>query len=246
MARIAFSSEAEEINGKLAGSIFQDSYGGYQVRGIANPRNPQTIAQQLRRGDFRYLSAGWRLLTSTEQGTWIAKAGTVPEALRLYIGCNINLTLIGLSAISSYTADTLPGTFPVEITELTDSTFLFQAAGTPTTVPADQRLLLYATTDKLSSLIFNNPSNYQPITYYEAGTDLSVPVDIFTAWQNHYGIMRNTRRICIKAVLISKLNGDRGGDEINCAVSPFISTSDLIDSDGTYIIDSDGTFITAI
>ena len=222
MARIAFSSEAEEILGKVSGSVFQDSYGGFQVRGIGKPRNPQTQLQQLRRGDFRYLVAGWRNLTSTEQGTWITAAGTVPEALRLYTGSNINLNLISLSIISSYTSATLPVNFPIEITELTSLTFFIQAAGSPTAVPANQRLLIYATTDKLPTLIFNNPANYQPIIYFEAGTSLSSPTDIYSAWVSHYGVMRDIRRICVKAVLISKLNGDRGGEEIFCAVSPFV------------------------
>ena len=140
----------------------------------------------------------------------------------------------------------MPVNFPIEITELTSLSFFISAAGSPSSVPANQRLLIFATTDKLPTLIFNNPSNYQPITYFEAGTDLSTPQDIFTAWTTHYGVLRDTKRICIKAVLISKLNGDRGGDEIFCAVSPFIRTRDLIDSDGTFIIDSDGAFITAI
>ena len=246
MARVSFNSETEEIIGKLAGSVFQDSYAGYQIRGWGKPKNPQTQLSQLRRGDFRFLAAGWRNLTSTEQGTWISAAGTVPEALRLYIGCNSNLILIGLSIINSYTAGTLPVNFPIEIVELTSLTFTFQASSTPIIVPANQRLLLYATSDKRPTLIFNNPSNYQPITFYNAGTDLSSPTDIYSAWTTHYGVMRDIRRICIKSVLISTINGDRGGDEFACATSPFVATSDLIDSDGTFIINSDGTFITAI
>jgi hypothetical protein len=246
MARVAFSSEAEEILGKLAGSVFQDSYIGMQVRGLPRPKNPQTQLQQLRRGNFRLLSSSWRFLTTTEQNTWIFSAGTVPEALRLFIGNNINLILVGIPIINSYTAATTPVNFPVVITELTATTFLFSASGSPTAVPANTRLLIYATSDKQPTLIFDNPSQYTPITLYNAGTDLSSPTDLFTAWTAHYGLMRNIRRICIKAVLISTLNGDRSGDEIACATSPFIATSDVIDSDGTFVIDSDGTFITAI
>ena len=246
MARIAFAAGVEEYIGRFAGSVFQDSYCGFQVRGLVTPRNPQTQIEMLRRGNFRFLSAGWRNLTTTEQNTWIAAASTVPEALRLYIGSNINLILIGVPIISSYSASTAPVNFPISIVELTSLTFTFQAAGSPTAVPANQRLLIYATTDKQPTLEFNNPANYQPIIYYDAGTDLSSPADIFSAWTAHYGLMRDIRRICIKSVLVSKLNGDRGGEEFACATSPFISTSDLIDSDGTFIIDSDGTFITAI
>ena len=42
MARIAFTSMVEEIIGKLAGSVFQDSYMGIQIRTRASPRNPSS------------------------------------------------------------------------------------------------------------------------------------------------------------------------------------------------------------
>lgn len=246
MARVAFSSEAEEILGKLAGSVFQDSYIGMQVRGLPRPKNPQTQLQQLRRGNFRLLASSWRFLTLTQQNTWSSYAGSIPEGLRLFIGNNINLILVGMTIINSYSASSLPVNFPIAIVELTITTFTFQASGTPTVVPANQRLLVYATSDKQPTLLFNNPSNYTPITFFNAGTDLSSPMDLFAAWTAHYGVMRNIRRVCIKTVLISTLNGDRGGEEFACATSPFIATSDVIDSDGTFVIDSDGTFITAI
>lgn len=246
MARIAFSSTGEEILGKLAGSIFQDSYGGYQVRGFYRPKNPQTQLQQLRRGDFRYLAAGWRNLSSPEQLTWINQAGTVPEALRLYIGSNINLNLIGLSIVSSYTAATTPATLPLVIVDCSDTVFTVQSSTLVTTVPAGQKLLLFATFDNSVSALFNNPSAYQPIIYFDEGTNFSSAVNIFSAWSAHYGLLRLNRHVCIKNVLIDKTNGSRGADVISCAISTPVVTDYLINSDGTFIIDSDGTFIVVI
>lgn len=243
MARIQFYSEVEEILGRLAGSVFQDSYGGYQVRGLNTPRNPQTQLQQLRRGNFRFLAAGWRNLTTIEKQTWIDAAGTVPEALRLYIGNNINLILVGIPIISSYIPGITPGTFPLQIDSLDPTAFIIEAADEPTIVPDGQRLLLYATTDKFPTRLFNNPSEYQPIKFFLPGEDLATPTDVITAWTSKYGVLRLNRRICIKSVLIDESNGNRGEESIVCAISPYSQGCLIINSDGTFIADSDGTLV---
>lgn len=246
MARISFTSETEEIVGRLAGSVFQDSYCGYQVRGISTPRNPQTQLQQLRRGDFRFLSSSWRNLTTTEQNTWIAEAGTVPEALRLFIGNNSNLLLIGQSIINSYSSSTSPGQMQTIITNVSDTVFTVAVTTGTNVVPAGTTLLLFATFDNSASALFNNPAAYQPIIYFPAGTSFAADVDIFSAWSSHYGVLRLNRNICIKSVLVNTTNGTRGAEFINCSISTPVIANDVIDSDGTFVIDSDGTFITAI
>lgn len=224
MARIQFTSGVEEYIGKLAGSIFQDSYMGMQVRGWYKARNPQTQLQQLRRGNFRFLTAGWRNLTSTEKGTFIAATGTIPEALRLYIGANINLLLIGLSIISSYTESAAPDAIDLLIVDLTTSSLDVQATGSVTVVPAGCTLLIYATAAKPQNKIFTNPSQYQPITTLDEGSDVSVVTSIYAAWVAHYGVMPDNIRICIKAAVISKLNGMRSAEFINCLITTIIMT----------------------
>lgn len=232
MARIQFTSEVDEILGRLAGSVFQDSYGGYQVRGLNTPRNPQTQLQQLRRGDFRFLAAGWRNLTSLEKQTWIDATDTVPEALRLYIGNNINLILVGIPIVSSYIPGGPPGSFPLQINSLQPTTFVIQAADEPTIVPDGQRLLLYATADKFPTRLFNNRSEYEPIEFFLPGEDLATPTDVITAWTSKYGVLRINRRICIKSVLIDESNGNRGEESIVCAISNVMERFGIEDNTG--------------
>lgn len=218
MARISFTSSTEEIIGKLGGNVFQDSYFGIQLRGLAKPRNPQTQLQQLRRGDFRFLSSSWRYLSAPDQATWITAAGTIPEALRLFIGNNINLILIGIDIISAYADDTAPPAFPLEIVQLSSSSFTIQASGMITVIPPGKRMLLYATGAKEPSKIFTNPSDYQPISFFDAGTDLSSPVEIVSDWIIKYGLLTEGNRICLKNVLIDFNNGNRGIEEIICSI----------------------------
>lgn len=246
MARISFTSSTEEIIGKYGGNVFQDSYFGIQLRGLTKPRNPQTQLQQLRRGDFGFLSASWRNLTSTEQATWISAAGTVQSALRLFIGSNVNLTIIEIPIITSYSAQATPVTFPVQIDSLSPVQFEISAASGTTVVPADCRLLIYSTPDDRPTDNYINPSQYTPIKWFDEGTDMSTMRDIIIQWFQQYGIMHLSRRICLKSVLINKLSGQRGAESIICGTTMFPLTDFLINYNGVYIAQSGGGYIIAV
>ena len=195
MARVIFSALVESITGKLAGSVFQDSYQGYQIRTRVSPRNPQTDYQQLRRGEFAFLSQGWRYLSSTERQTWIDNAPSGMQALNFYLQSNINLVLIGLAPVATYAAASTPDAFALSIPVLDGVSFTVQASGTPDTVPADTSLLIQATYEKAPSKIFTNPSQYSPIVSFPAGTDLSSPIDIASDWIARYGQFTSDKRI---------------------------------------------------
>jgi hypothetical protein len=219
MARISFSSLIEEIVGKLAGSVFQDSYGGWQVRTRVTPRNPRSTYQQLRRGEFGFLSSSWRNLTSTQRQTFIDAAITPPAALNLYLQSNINLTLVNEPTITDYVPSTDPGTMTIEIDNASPADFWIKATGGVTTVPAGAKLLLLVTALKQPTRIFNNISDYSPILSFDEGTDLSIPVNILSEWQSRYGILSADKRLCLKSALIVKANGLRGASLINCTIT---------------------------
>src|SRR5213596_1553841 len=102
MARISFTAIVSEIVGKLAGSVFQSSYGGFQIHGRVSPRNPQSNYQQLRRGMFGFISATWRSLTNTERQTFIDGAVSPGGGFDLYVQSNVNLILVNEPMISAY------------------------------------------------------------------------------------------------------------------------------------------------
>lgn len=223
MARIQFAAMVEEILGKLAGSIFQDSYLGLQIRGWTKPRNPQTQLSQLRRGDFRFLSSSWRYLTSSQRETWIDAAGTIPEAFRKFIGNNINLILIEETITNNYIPGIVPDGLPLAIRLVNNSRFLVQADTIITTVPDGCKLLLFATTDKFPTQIFTNPSQYEPIAVFDEGTSFSTAVNVISSWHAHYGQMRDNRRVCIKTAVIDMINGNRSEEFFSCS-----NTDDMI------------------
>jgi hypothetical protein len=244
MARVSFSALIEEIIGKLAGSVFQDSYGGFQIRTRVTPRNPQTNFQQLRRGEFGFLSQLWRTLSDIERQTFIDAAPGPGGGLNLFIASNVNLTLIGEDTISTYIPSSTPVVMDMEIINLAPPVFEVQAAGSPSTVPTGYSQLLFATYEKPKTRIFTNPSQFSPIRTFNQGTDLSSPVDVSAEWIDRFGQFTADKRICIKSALIDITNGNRTDAAVSCANEPPAAEDLIIDFDGTFVTDFDGTFIT--
>lgn len=243
MARVAFTSLIEEITGKLAGSVFQDSYGGFQIRTRVSPRNPQTNYQQLRRGEFGFISSLWRSLDAGERLSFVTAAGTLPAAQDLFIGSNVNLTLVNIPIISTYIPGSVPAAMSVQINSATSLELKIQATGLLTTVPAGTKLLIQATNTRFITGIFLNPSMFSPTIDFDEGTDLSTEINIISAWNSRYGVLNPGLRLCIKAALIDKINGTRGAETIFCINSLVPAVYDISDFNGDLLIDSDGTFI---
>lgn len=243
MARINFTALIESITGKLAGSVFQDSYMGFQIRTRVSPRNPQTYYQQLRRGEFAYITQTWRTLTAAQRQSWIDAASSPSGGLNLFIESNINLSLINENLLTSFVPAPTPTFMPLEIVSLGNSIFTVKASGITQQVPINTKLLLYATYEKAVTKIFTNPSQYSPIASFGVGADFSLPVSVAAPWINRYGQFTTNKRICIKSVLLSTLNGMRGLEAIFCANEAAPVTWFIIDADGTFLIDNDGTFI---
>jgi hypothetical protein len=132
---------------------------------------------------------------------------------------------------------------PIDIDDLSPGNFDIIADPGLTVVPAGLKLLIFATAEKVLPKRFTNPSEYSPIVYFDEGTDLSAPTSILTEWENLYGVLSGTNRICINAVLIDKSNGHRGADNIVCMPPNTVTTFRVIDSNGDSIIDDDGTFV---
>lgn len=241
MARISFTATVDEIIGKLGGSVFQYSYGGWQVHVKGKPRNPQSHYQQLRRGDFGFLSASWRNLSSVERQTFIDAALTAPEGFNLFLKTNINLILIEVPTVTSYVPTAVPTDFPCDITDVNPSQYLIKASGATSVVPANTKLLVYSTSEKEQTKIFTNPSEYSPIISFDEGTDLSADTSILTAYNTRFGQIQGDQRLCIKTVLLSKINGSRGAESITCTNTdtmankyiPLQQFNNSADSDGT-------------
>ena len=244
MARINFTSQIEQLIGSLAGSTFQDSTFGLQIRTRVSPRNPRSTFQMLRRGEFAYITQLWRTLSTFDRDTWVTAAGTLPAALNLFVSSNINLSLINLPAIANYIPSAAPLAFPVVVSSYHPGILDILANGLPNIVPAGTTLLISATDTFSPSRAFISPSSYTPIVALFSGSNLSIPTDIITGWLARYGRMKLLEKLCLTSALINTANGLRSPSSYICAIQTVLTANTIIDAFGDELIDFDGTLIT--
>lgn len=241
MARISFTGIVSEIVGKLAGSVFQYSYGGFQVHTKGKPRNPQTNRQQLRRGDFGFLSALYRSLTPTQRQTFIDNAPSGLSAVNFFTQTNVNVTLIEEPLVNTYSPSGAVDDFEFDIVTANPEELIIQATGMTTTVPAGFKLLIYATYLKEQQKIFTNPSQYSPIVYLDEGTDLTTPINIIAEFNALYGELSPNKYMCMKVCLIKKSNGKRGNEFSKCINTTEMSQSYMQIGQDYNTVNSDGS-----
>lgn len=157
MAKILFSGIAGvDMRGKLNGSVFSKNRGGAYVRTKVTPVNPQSTAQQAQRNNLATWSAAWRGLTEVERQSWIDGAINFPytdiygntkvlSGQQLYVKFNINLANAGGAALDACPSPVaLPALESLSLVA-DDSANTVILTFTPTPVPADFALMVYAT-----------------------------------------------------------------------------------------------------
>jgi hypothetical protein len=216
MARIDFTSLVNSIRGKVAGTTFQFSYGGFQIRSHSSPRDPKTSFQQLRRQWLAVFASSWRTLSNAERDTFIAAAPEPGGGFNLFCGCNTNLFLLGLGPISTFVSSPAPVVMPVEVTSYAVGTLEFKCTGPITTIPAGHQLLLNITFEQPESIYFFAPSSYSPISTFAAGTDLSVDTNVTADWESRFGSMQPRKRLCMYSSVINESNGLRSDSISTC------------------------------
>ena len=99
-------------SGKLGGVVASHNRSGQYLRKHSVPTQPRTAAQTIVRGQLRAISSSFRSLTSDQVAAWNALGATVtlknklgtsfhPTGQQLYVSCNKNLQLIGITTLLS-------------------------------------------------------------------------------------------------------------------------------------------------
>lgn len=243
MSRILYNSTIQEFVGKLAGSVFQDSYFGAQIRTRVSPRNPSTPQQQLRRGEFSFITRQWRNMSSAQRASFVSNYKPLLTPQLLYIESSINRSLVNLPLVSSFT-NASPSDVVVPLVLSLAPPVMTVHTTTPNVIlPYGYLGLVYATAEHAPAHLFTNPANYQPILIVPSGTNISNPINLAPAWVAHYGQFTSNKRICIKGILINTTSGLRGSAAFACATEPPPETFYILNAAGNFLIDSDGTFI---
>lgn len=226
MAKIKFGSLLTDMKGKLGGTVYsRNRYGAYS-RNLVIPINPQTNSQSGVRSRMAGNSQAWRGLTPGQRQAWIDQSPNFPyinnfgdqiilQGNSLYNALNNNLINVGESAISS---PPVPSTVPT-IT----SAVLTMAAGlatatlayTPTPVPADSAVIIFATFGMSPGMTFAK-NRFRQITVLAAAA--ASPADIAAAYVSKFGnIPLAGQKVFIKLIVVNSVSGQ--------ASAPFITSS---------------------
>lgn len=113
MAKVIFTAVVASVTGKLAGSVFQRSFGGAQLRTKVSPNNRSTQLQSAIRSNMRTLTSSWGSLTAEERVSWSSGGTPAARAFSLYIERNQNLFIAGLPGITTF----VPPKPPLNLTQ---------------------------------------------------------------------------------------------------------------------------------
>jgi len=212
MSRVLFSAPIASITGKLAGSVFQLSYGGFQLRSKVSPRNPRVARQQNQRMSQAFIAASWRDLTPTERQSWIDGAPVGFSGFNFFVQSNRNLSLIGLALQPTFTSSSIPADFGMSITGLSHTAFNIAASGPLFVVPSDTILLVKTSRPLSPAFSFVPQSWIVDTSIFASGVNLTVPTSILSDYFNAHGSIASNERIFLSSCLINTTNGLRGNE----------------------------------
>jgi hypothetical protein len=209
MARILFSGPVDSMAGKIAGSVIQNSYGGYQLRTRVIPRNPQVIKQQTSRNALAAPSAVWRSLSGSDQTSWRDAATPTVKGFHLFVSSNKNIQLLDLPALTTYEDSAYPDSMSLSISLPKWNEFLIDINGLSGNVPSGQSILIAATRQKQPGQMFFSPTSFIPIHEIEEGGDLTSPFDMAGSYGSAITALKPGYTVAFQISLINYLNGLR-------------------------------------
>lgn len=209
MAKIIFSGLVDSMAGKIAGSVIQNSYGGYQLRTRVTPRNPQVIKQQTSRNALAAPSAAWRALSDSDRTSWRDAATPAVKGFHLFVSSNKNIQLLTLPALTTYVDNPYPDAMTLELYDATWPHLIVSINGLAGSVPADTSIIVAATRQKQPGCLFFSPTSYIPILEIEAGLSLAAPYELNASYGSVISSLQENMTVGVEISLISTINGLR-------------------------------------
>lgn len=216
MARINFTSILSAVKGRLAGSVFQQSNGGAQIRSLPLPFNRHTQSQQFQRSNFRTIVSIWRTLTLSQMQSWIDAAPTPSEGFNFFTASQLALASAGLPLSLTYSPASPASPIPIFFPVVGPSSLIIQASSSYSTIPAGSYLTLLMPPIFPQSIDRPPYNAYSPIRTFAPGTDLSTPQEIQPDYIARYGTIPDSGRLCYRILMTSGANGARSNSLQNC------------------------------
>jgi hypothetical protein len=217
--KVKYGSIITNSRGKLGGQYYSRNHYGPFAANIVTPTNPQTSYQSTARSTFLFFNQKWKTLSIDDQLRWTEAAVNFPKTdvfgdeyfstgKNLYVSLNINLSIIGQTAISTppspevitpipsiyaLTANQLYGYIQLELTDdFTDTNQYYIVRATPLLSPG-----INVVTSKLTRIFVQDCDN-------------SNVWDWGAPWSAKFGALTAGNRLFIEVQSIQKHSGQAG------------------------------------
>jgi len=220
MAKVILSALLDSLDGKLAGSVFQMSQGGLQIRTRVSPRNPATGPQQLRRSNWSTFSKSWTDLTTAEQDSWRDNAPMNFNGIGFFLSQNAKVTSADQPILNFYTVGTTIFSPQITITALDATHFDLEHSWIPGILQANQYMNLFVTKPFKSGSLFISPGDYVLLMSFPPGTDILANYSIITEYNAKYPAVQDGQNVGVKAYVINVATGISSNDAYRAQVAP--------------------------
>lgn len=201
-------------SGSVAGTTSSRNRFGQYRRTRAIPVNPASSAQGVVRARLSANAAAWRGLTDNQRAGWsdladsMNRTDSLGQAYNLtgfqaYCSVNNNLDLQGSATVADAPALDTPDAVLTAVATLDDSTF--SIAYTPTPMPADTHLAVFASPQRSAGRNFESDLRFIQVTAAAAAS----PVNILANYTAKFGVPVVGNRVFYS--LIAMRGGFRSG-----------------------------------
>jgi hypothetical protein len=220
MAKVILSALLTSLTGKLAGSVFQQSLGGLQIRSRVSPRNPYTGNQSFNRAAFAFNASTWPSLTDVQRQSWIDNAPAAVNGMAFYVDVNQKIANTGEPLLDTYSpAPEVEGAVPA-INALDATHFTVECDFADVSLQTNQWLNIFATRKLPASQTFINQSDYVYLKSYGPGNNIANPFSILPEYEALHGSIATGNQIGLYVYVINVASGTQSVGLTTRATAP--------------------------
>lgn len=222
MARILFGGGVAQIRGSIGGTTYSKNANGAYARNRSQPANRNTLAQQGVRNIFGSIARRWKVLTLSQQASFIDLAASYPyvnsvglssvyTGVQLFQKVNSQLALVGSPQISMMQppvyVPTIGDAIVNTIAKASDSFEITYSFDAGFEVPTGFVFVIEATREFANGTYRPKSQDYRQISIQAA----TVPVANLDIWAEYSAVFgeptTNGSRIFVRGFLVSLLTG---------------------------------------
>jgi hypothetical protein len=219
MAKVVLSGLITSLSGKLAGSVFQKTVGGLQVRTKVSPRNPRTARQQMRRSEWSFAALSWLTFNAAEIASWNDNAPPLSSGVAFFLETNAKIQTAGQPLLRTYTPGTVTATAAANFNTLTAGSIILNDLSLLQKIQDNEFLNIFMTRNLPGSTTFLSPSDYVLIETLPPFTSTDAPVDVTVAYSLRFPSLGSGERVGLRFYIVNVATGVSSLTQITSDIS---------------------------